>query len=208
MSVSRIYTDFPTSVDSLSQAFEAGHMPVIQDAIEAIETKLGVGASTPTQFYNFKGTSTGSEWTNAGRHERELTFTETVGAGTWTGTVAIPAGAWIEDVVIQAVAVWDSETSASLDAGLSSTDPNGFFADVDLKATDLTLAQSISFHHTGGVGGALLSGTDTHVNSIYVATAENVIVTVTKVGDTGSAGRTRALVTYVVPESTTAATKA
>lgn len=205
--MTRPTTVYPGAVDALPFHFDAANTGIVNDALEIIEAKLGLGESTPTQYYNFKGSATGSEWTNAGRHEREITFTETAGAGTWTGTVPIPAGAWVEDVVIQAVALWDSETTASLDAGLSTTDPNGFFADVDLKATDLTAGQTISFHHTGGVGGALLSGSDSHVNSIYVGTAESVIVTVVKTGTTGTAGRTRALVTYVVPEATTAATK-
>jgi len=198
---------YPDAIDEMEDRASGGATNVLGEAIEALERKLGSGATTPSQHLNLKGGSSGSEWTEAGRHERELTFTETAGAGTWTGTVALPAGSWLEDVVIEAVAVWDSETSATLDAGLSATDPDGLFASVNLKATDLTAAQTISFHHRGGKGGALMAGSDTHVNSLYIATAESVIVTVVKTGTTGTAGRTRVLVTYVVPEATTAATK-
>jgi hypothetical protein len=41
-------------------------------------------------------------------YAQEVTFTETAGAGTYTGSVTIPAGSTLIDVIVHAVAVWDN----------------------------------------------------------------------------------------------------
>ncbi len=133
-------------------------------------------------------------------------FTE-AGAGTYTGTVAIPAGSVIVDVIVHAIALWDAVTSAVLKVG-DVADDDGFFTAVNLKATDLLAAESISFAHTGGKEGADVDSpaAGAHVRRRYLAAARSVSGIVTSVG-AGTAGRTLMTVIYTTP-SAAAATKA
>lgn len=146
------------------------------------------------------GGSVSSDYVQA----REVTFTETVGAGVWTGAVVVPAGATLIDIIIHAVALWDSETSATMKVG--DTDDDGFYVGVNLKATDLLAGESLSFALAGGKAGAWIA--NSQVSNRYLATAHTINGIITKVGDTGSAGRTRMTVIYSLPTTVTAATKA
>jgi hypothetical protein len=74
----------------------------------------------------------------------EVTFTETAGAGVWTGSVAVPAGATIHDIIVNGVALWTSQTSATLKVG-DAADDDGYYTAVDLKATDILAGESLSF---------------------------------------------------------------
>jgi hypothetical protein len=65
-------------------------------------------------------------------------------AGVWSAKVEIPVGAVLVDILISNVIAWTSGTSATMIVG-DVTDPNGYFAAVDLKtalgdATGLSLA--------------------------------------------------------------------
>ena len=117
------------------------------------------------------------------------------GAGVYTGSVSVPAGAIIQDVIVHAIALWDAATSAVMIVG-DVADPNGFFAAVNLKATDLLAGESVSFAEAGGKGGADVSAT--HISRRYLATARTVSIEVTSVG-AGTAGRTLMTVIYTVP---------
>ena len=132
-------------------------------------------------------------------YEQSVLFTE-AGAGTYTGTVALPAGAIVIDIIVHAIALWAAATSAALIVGDAATD-NGFFASTDLKATDLLAAESISFAQTGGKEGADLDdpAAGAHVRRRYLATARNIIGKVVSVG-AGTTGRTLMTVVYAVPE--------
>lgn len=144
---------------------------------------------------------------------KEVTFTETTGAGTYTGSVAVPAGATILDVVVHAVALWDTTTSATLKVG-DAADDDGFFTAVDLKATDLLAGESLSLEAPGGQQGAYVvpGATDDayQVSKRFDSAARTVSGVVTTVGAAGAAGRTRLTVVYSKPVSAdvTAATKA
>jgi hypothetical protein len=134
----------------------------------------------------------------------ERTFTETAGAGVWTGAVSVPAGATLLDIIINGVALWDSQTSATMKVG--DTDDDGFYTGVDLKATDLLAGESLSFALAGGKAGAYIA--NSQVSPRYSATARTINGIITKVGDTGTAGRTRMTVVYALSLATpTAATK-
>jgi len=137
----------------------------------------------------------------------ERTFTETAGAGTYTGSVTVPAGATIIDIIVHAVALWDNAGTASMDVG-DVADPNGFFAGIDLKATDLLAAESLSFAKAGGQEGADV--TATQVNRRYLSTERVVSGIVVTSGAGGSTGRTRMTVIYSLPVTAdiVAATKA
>lgn len=139
----------------------------------------------------------------------ELTFTEAVqsGAGSYSASVTIPAGGWIENIIVKAVAVWDDATSASLQIG-DGDDADGYFTAVDVKATDLTAGQTIDIsNRDGGQGGVYLTeGTSTHTLARYYSAAGTLTATVTVGAGGGSAGRTRVFVIFGVPTSSTAST--
>jgi len=135
----------------------------------------------------------------------ERTFTETTGAGVYTGSVVLPAGATLVDIIVTNEALWTAQTSATLKVG-DDDDDDGFFAGVDLKATDLLAGQSLSLAATGGKEGAyLVPGADGdenegHINGRYSADERTISGIVTKVGSTGTAGRTRMTVIYSLPQ--------
>lgn len=133
---------------------------------------------------------------------KELTFTETAVAGTYTCSVTLPAGATLHDIIVNGVAVWDTGTSATLKVG-DVTDDDGYYTAVNLKATDLLAGESLSFALAGGKVGAYIA--NSQVSPRYSATSRVISGIVTTVG-TGSAGRTRMTVVYSV-NTATAATK-
>jgi hypothetical protein len=135
----------------------------------------------------------------------EATFTET-GAGTYTATLPLPAGATLLDVIVNGVALWEAATSAVLIVG-DATDPDGYYAAVNLKATDLLAGESLSFALAGGKAGAYIA--NAQVSPRFAVAARSVIGVVTSVG-AGTAGRTRMTVVYSVSASAdvVAATKA
>lgn len=137
------------------------------------------------------------------QYEQSVLFTE-AGAGTYTGTVSLPAGAVIQDVIVHAIALWAAATSAAMTVG-DADDPNGFFDAVNLKATDLLAGESINFTHTGGKEGADLDdpAAGAHVRRRYLATARSVTGKIVSVG-AGTTGRTLMTVIYAVPSPTAA----
>lgn len=143
-------------------------------------------------------TATAAQLNSTKIESQSVLFTE-AGEGTYTGTIALPAGAVVVDVIVHAIALWAAATSAALIVG-DAVDPNGFFDAVDLKATDLLAGESISFAQTGGKEGADLDdpAAGAHVRRRYLATARNVTGVVTSVG-AGTTGRTLMTVVYTVP---------
>jgi hypothetical protein len=133
----------------------------------------------------------------------ERTFTE-AGAGTYTGSMSVPAGATILDIIINGVALWTAATSATLIVGDAAT-ADGYYTAVDLKATDLLAGESLSFALAGGKAGAYIA--NSQVSPRYSATARVISGIITSVG-AGTAGRTRMVVVYTLPLATAAATKA
>lgn len=123
----------------------------------------------------------------------ERSFTET-GAGTYTASVALPAGATLHDILINGVALWDAATSATLKVG-DATDDAGYYTGVNLKATDLLAGESLSFALAGGKAGAYIA--NSQVSPRYAAAARSIIGVITSVGS-GSAGRTRMQVLYAL----------
>lgn len=139
----------------------------------------------------------------------EVAFTETTGAGTYTGSVTVPAGATITDIKVRSTALWTAATSALMDVG-DAGDPDGWFTQIDLKATDLLVGEEINFIQTGGKEGAYLSLTTGKRSAAYSASARVVSGIVVTVGASGNAGRTRMVVQYTTTGSgvVAAATKA
>jgi hypothetical protein len=134
---------------------------------------------------------------------QEVTFTETSGAGTYTGTMSMPAGARIIDMGCDGQALWNSAGACSLKVG-DGSDDDGFFTATDLKATDLLAGEINNLEHPGGKAGAYIASEQ---RNLYTAAARDVIAVVTQASGTGTLGRTRVYVTYAVPTAV-AATKA
>jgi hypothetical protein len=135
----------------------------------------------------------------------ERTFTETTGAGVYTGSVNVPAGATILDIQVHGIALWTATTSATLKVG-DATDDDGWYTAVNLKATDLLVGEVVRFGSTGGKEGVYLVTATGLLNTAYSATARAISGIITTVGAAGSAGRTRMVVVYTPPVSS-AATK-
>lgn len=123
-------------------------------------------------------------------------FTETTGAGIYTASAAVPAGATIIDIIVNGVALWTAATSATMKVG-DVADDDGYYTAVNLKAIDLLAGESLSFDQAGGKAGAYIA--NAQVSPRYSAAARVISGVVTTVGATGNAGRTRMIVIYVLP---------
>lgn len=134
------------------------------------------------------------------------TITETTGAGTYTATVTVPAGALIHDIKLWSTALWTASTSATGKIG-DVADDDGWFTAINLKATDLLVGEELNFVQTGGKEGAYLSTAMGLRSAAYSASARAVSCVVTTVGASGNAGRSLFAVVYSLPIAT-AATKA
>lgn len=138
---------------------------------------------------------------------QRVSFTEGTGAGTYTGTVALPAGALIHDIKVWSTTLWDTQTSATLKVG-NAADDDGWYTGINLKATDLLVGEEINFENLGGKQGVFLVAASGLRSAAYLATARSVIGVITTVGNTLDAlGRTFMEVVYSLPTAT-AATKA
>jgi hypothetical protein len=134
----------------------------------------------------------------------QITFTETSGAGTYTGSLSLVAGASVLDIIIDGVALWNASSTVSMDVG-DTGDADGFFSAINLKATDLLAGESLSFSLAGGKAGAYLA--NSQCSPRYSASARTITGTITAAGTGGTTGRTRMTVIYALPR-VKAATKA
>lgn len=169
--------------------------------------KFGTGASGTTEKEVLDTAMSAATVAGGGADivvAKEVTFTETAGAGTYTGSVSVPAGATIHDIYVNGVALWNPATSATLKVGDVANDA-GYYTGVDLKATDLLAGESLSFALAGGKAGAYIA--NSQVSPRYSSTARVISGIVTVVGGSGTTGRTRMTVIYSLPKTITAATK-
>lgn len=134
---------------------------------------------------------------------QEVTFTETSGAGTYTGTMSLPAGSRIVDIGCDGQALWNSAGACALIVG-DGADPDGFFTSTDLKATDLLAGEINNLEHPGGKAGVYIASEQ---RNLYSAAARDIIAVVTQASGTGTLGRTRVYVVYSAA-TPVAATKA
>lgn len=132
----------------------------------------------------------------------ERSFTETTGAGTYTATVEVPAGYSVLDVRWLTTALWTAATSAVLNIG-DADDADGYYAAIDLK-TYPALVTGNPYGFTANSNG----GPHVYGSGKYYGSGGTITATVTTVGATGSAGRSRMLVLMCRGNvSTQAATK-
>jgi hypothetical protein len=119
------------------------------------------------------------------------------GAGTYTGSITVPAGAYLFDIYVLSTVLWDSATSAVMDIG-DAGDPDGYFAAINLKATDLLVNEVINFSNLGGKQGAYIVAATGQKTGLYSASERVITGVITAVG-AGSAGRTRMGVMFGIP---------
>jgi hypothetical protein len=191
-------TVFPNGID-------AGSLAVVdQLVVDGVDITDAVGAFAGTNASAAELNKTDGLPANAYIEVVETrTFTETTGAGTYTGTVALPPGAFLVDVAWHNTALWTATTSATMKVG-TGADDDMFFTAVDLKAAPAA--------DVNGAGGISSAKNDTGSGAAggktgYFAGATNVIGVVTTVGGAGNAGRSVMVVRYAVPTAV-AATKA
>jgi hypothetical protein len=140
----------------------------------------------------------------------EITFTEAGAAGTYTGSVTVPGNSWLLDIKIYNTVYWTAGTDALMDVG-DAADPDGWFTQISVKATDIvagTNAEVIDFNNAGGKPGAYLVAATGERALMYAATARVISGLITTTGASGTAGRTRMVVIYTDPTVPTAATYA
>jgi len=130
----------------------------------------------------------------------EILFAEN-GAGTYVGTVPIPAGATVRDVVFRNTVVWAAATSASMTCG-DDDNATGYYSATNVKTTPSA--------DTNGAGAGLSTqlslgasaGTYKGGAGKYCAAAKTITCTITSVG-AGTNGRSRLLVQYTLPATST-----
>lgn len=134
------------------------------------------------------------------------TFTETAGSGVYTGSVSLPAGATVVEVIVDGIALWTNAGTATMTVG-DAGNASGFFASVNLKATDLLAGESISFDEAGGKAGAYIA--NSQVSPRYSASTRVISGVVTTSSTGGGAGVTHMTVLWSLPGAAfiTAATK-
>jgi len=123
-------------------------------------------------------------------------------AGVYTASVVIPPGAYVNDVQVHGVTLWDSGSSASMIVG-DEDDDNGFYEATDLKSGGaLTAGEVFAFNHDGGEKGAYVTDDDGALGG-YSSTARTVTAQITS-GGAGTTGETRFIVIWSKPTDSVA----
>ena len=128
------------------------------------------------------------------------TYTETAGAGTYTATVALPAGAVLVDVDMETTAAWAATTAAWTISDTAGVIQDGQNAKTVGFQDLLNSGGTINYYGVWGYN-------NTAPMRAYPA-GDTITCVITTTGAGGTTGRSRALVYYVVPGAATAATKA
>jgi hypothetical protein len=137
---------------------------------------------------------------------QEVTFTEAVAnnaAGTYTASITVPAGAYLVDVVVHGVALWDSAGNVSMNVGDAAV-TNGMLIITSLKVGgDLLAGETLSCGGAAATDGGETGGdiTGSMWTRRYLATERVISGVITCSGASGSAGRTRMVVIYTDPTS-------
>ncbi len=142
---------------------------------------------------------------------KTVAFVEDATSTTWTGTVIIPAGATLVDIVMTSSVLW-SKASAVFTCGDAQA-ATGWFTSCNLHATDLLVGERLSAAAGawGGVNGVYLvaatgvmgQATASKAGPYYV-TAGSVIGVVTATPGSGAAGRSFMTVSYAVGQAVAA----
>ncbi len=187
------------------------------DTHTGAETHTGVETHTGAETHTGVETHTGAE-THSGAEvfsgsptgivvSKTVAFIENATSTTFTGTVVIPAGATLIDIVVTSSVLW-SKASTRLIVGDAQSN-NGWFTSTNLNATDLLVGERLSaaggVQAWGGVNGTyLVSATGVMgqatatASGPYYTSASSVIGVVTVTPGAGAAGRSFMTVLYSV----------
>lgn len=143
---------------------------------------------------------------------KQVLFTENATATTHTGSVVIPAGSTLIDIIVTNKALWTGGT-ATMKVG-DAVDDDGYFTGIDLKATDLVLGEVLtasgSTGNWGGKNGAYLVAATGRRGpaATNFGTYQDAGTTITGVVTVGTpattVGRTIMTVIYATPTITAA----
>jgi hypothetical protein len=141
--------------------------------------------------------------------QQEVTFTETGGALTYTGSVTVPAGSYLVDVIVHGTALWNNAGACTMKVG-DVVDDDGIFVGIDLKATSLLAAEGLAASGVAASGGGVVGAdlANSQWNRRWLATERIISGIITTASTGGSTGRTRLLVIYTDPATATVATSA
>jgi hypothetical protein len=128
-------------------------------------------------------------------------------AGTYSASVTIPAGAYIQDVQVYGVELWNPTGACTLDVGCRG-DVDFFWNAVNLKSGgELLVDEVLSFAHVSAhtkIGDGITD--DDGVMKTYLATPQTITANITTVTDSGTTGETRIVVLWVKPTDSTTST--
>ena len=139
----------------------------------------------------------GNDQVAAGVLRKTMAFEESGAAGVYSASAVLPTHSTVLDIIVNGIALWGAGSAATMIVG-DTTDPNGFYDAVNLKATDLLAGESISFALAGGKAGAYIA--NSQVSPRYSATARTITAQVTTTGTTATTGRTRVTVIYTTDD--------
>lgn len=142
---------------------------------------------------------------------KQVNFTENATNTIHTGTVPLPAGAWLHDIQWTNSVLWTGGT-ATMKCG-DTADDDGYFIGFDMKATDLVVGEvlsTITSELWGGKQGAYLVAatgrrgpTSTNFGRYYPA-GTNILGTITVGTPATTAGRSHMVVSYSLGENVAA----
>jgi len=144
-----------------------------------------------------------------------VSFTENATATTHTGSVVLPAGAFLMSIRVLNPVLWTGGT-AVMKVG-DTADDDGYFIGIDLKATDLLVGEVLDTESStlwGGKEGAYLVAASGRRGPLttnfgqYQAAGTTITGVVTVGTPATTVGRTFMIVTYLNPGDTTAAVAA
>lgn len=144
---------------------------------------------------------------NGSAQTKIVTFTENATNTIHTGTVTLPAGAWLHNIQVNNSVLWGGGT-ATLKVG-DTADDDGYFTGVNLKATDLLVGEVLDTTPStswGGKEGAYLvaatgqRGPTTSNFGKYYAAGSNITGIITVGTPAVAVGRTQMVVTYSTGE--------
>jgi hypothetical protein len=135
-----------------------------------------------------------------------VTFRENATNTTHTGSVILPPGSWLHDILVLNSVLWTTTGTAVLKVGDTAHD-DGFFIGVSVKAFDLVLGEVLRIGDDGCWGtknGAYLTpagvrGATASNFGMYYAAGSTIKGTITVATPNAAVGRTHMLVTYSRP---------
>jgi hypothetical protein len=182
-------------------------------AASTLNTGNVSGARIPITFisdgisWSLKSVGGATAGGGSGAITKIVTFTENATNTVHTGTVTLPAGAFLHGIQVNNSVLWTGGT-ATMKVG-DTADDDGYFTGVDLKATDLLVGEVLDTSPStswGGKEGAYLvaatgrRGPVTTNFGKYYAAGSNITGIITVGTPATTAGRTQMLVTYSIGE--------